>query len=161
MIRLDATDMAILRALAREGRLSKTALAERAGLSPSPAWARLKRLEAAGLIEGYRAQIDLRRLGPHVTVFVTVELASHTQGAMRAFEAAMDRHEEIAAAWALGGGVDYLVQVVARDVEAYQRLIDALLESQIGIARYYTYIVTKTVKAGGPPPLDLFADHSG
>ncbi|MGG7568029.1 Lrp/AsnC family transcriptional regulator [Rhodovulum sp. DZ06] len=158
MIRLDARDMEILRVLSREGRLTKAALAEKVGLSPTPAWDRLKKLEKAGLIEGYRAEIDLRKLGPHVTVFVAAELADHTAATMRTFESRLDQHPEITGCWALGGGFDYLMQIVARDIDAYQRLIDTLLDARIGIARYYTYVVTKAVKRGGPP-LHLFADH--
>lgn len=160
MIKLDARDLDILRVLAREGRISKSALADRIGLSPTPAWERLKKLEKAGLIEGYRADINLRKLGPTVTIFVAAELADHTQASFRTFEASLEAHEEIVGCWALGGGFDYLMQIVTRDVDAYQRLIDSLLDARIGIARYFTYIVTKQVKGGGPPPLGLFADQS-
>ena len=74
--RLDARDVEILRVLEREGRITKTELAERINLSPSPCWDRLKRLEEAGIIEGYGARIALRALAPHVTVFVAAELVN-------------------------------------------------------------------------------------
>lgn len=151
MTRLDARDLAILRVLATEGRISKADLAARVGLSASPCWERLRKLEQAGLVEGYNARINLRRLGPHVTVFVAAELADHTAATFRTFEAAVQRHDEITACWALGGGFDYLLQVVTRDIEAYQALIDTLLEARIGLARYFTYVVTKPVKQGIPP----------
>ncbi|MBW6419103.1 Lrp/AsnC family transcriptional regulator [Celeribacter sp. PS-C1] len=160
-MKLDARDFDILRVLAQEGRISKSALADKIGLSPTPAWERLKKLEKAGLIEGYRAEINLRKLGPSVTVFVAAELADHTQASFQTFEASLQAHEEIVACWALGGGFDYLLQIVTRDVDAYQRLIDTLLDARIGIARYFTYIVTKQVKGGGPPPLGLFFDTDG
>jgi len=160
MIRLDTRDLDILRVLAREGRISKSALAERIGLSPTPAWERLKKLEKAGLIDGYRAEINLRKLGPHVTVFVAAELADHTAATMRIFEASLAAHDEVVACWALGGGYDYLMQIVTRDIDSYQRLIDTMLDARIGIARYFTYIVTKQVKGGGLPPLDLLADRT-
>lgn len=159
MIRLDARDMDILRVLSREGRVTKAALADKVGLSPTPAWERLKKLEKAGLIEGYRAEINLRKLGPHVTVFVAAELGDHTQATFQTFEASLKDHDEIVACWALGGGFDYLLQIIARDIDAYQRLIDTLLDQRIGIARYFTYIVTKQVKGGGGPPLSLFTDQ--
>lgn len=160
MIRLDARDLQILRVLSAEGRISKTALAERVGLSPTPVWDRLKKLERAGLVRGYRAEIDLRRLGPHVTVFVAAELADHTAATFRIFEESLAAREEVVACWGLGGGFDYLLQIVTRDIDSYQRLIDAMLDARIGIARYYTYVVTKQVKGGGPPPLELLADRS-
>ncbi|MFB1026224.1 MAG: Lrp/AsnC ligand binding domain-containing protein, partial [Octadecabacter sp.] len=59
------------------------------------------------------------------------------------------------ACWALGGGYDYLLQVVTRDIDSYQRLIDAMLESRIGLSQYSTYVVTKPVKNWSGPPLDL------
>jgi Lrp/AsnC family transcriptional regulator of ectoine degradation len=153
-MKLDARDIAILRVLSTEGRIAKTALAERVGLSPTPCWDRMRRLEKAGLIEGYREEISLRRLGPHVTVFVAAELADHTAARFRGFEEAMRRCDEVVACWALGGGFDYLLQIVTRDIDAYQRLIDEMLDARIGLARYFTYIVTKPVKGGAPPPFE-------
>lgn len=162
MLKLDDRDIAILRVLARDGRITKAALAERVGLSASPCWERLAKLERAGLIEGYGARFNLRKLGPSVTVFVVVEIADHTAASFRAFEAAMQRYDEVTGCWALGGGYDYLLQVVTRDVEAYQELIDAMLDARLGLARYHTYIVTKPVKPVSAPPFELLlgqTDH--
>ncbi|MFU8778322.1 MAG: Lrp/AsnC family transcriptional regulator [Roseovarius sp.] len=155
-MKLDARDLDILRVLADEGRITKADLAARVGLSASPCWERLKRLEEAGLIEGYQARINLKKLGAHVTVFVSVELADHTPASFRAFENSMQRYAEVTACWALGGGFDYLMQIVTCDIDSYQRLIDQMLEARIGLARYYTYIVTKPVKSPRLPPLDMF-----
>jgi Lrp/AsnC family transcriptional regulator of ectoine degradation len=155
-MKLDARDLEILRVLADEGRITKADLAARVGLSASPCWERLKRLEEGGLIEGYHARISLRKLGPHVTVFVAVELADHTPASFRAFEDSMQHYGEVTACWALGGGFDYLMQIVTRDIDAYQRLIDEMLEARIGLARYFTYIVTKPVKSPRLPPLEMF-----
>ena len=153
-MKLDARDIAILRVLSQEGRITKAALAERVGLSATPCWERLRKLERSGVIEGYRAEISLLKLGPHVTVFVAAEIADHTAASFHAFESAVAQHDEIVACWALGGGFDYLLQIVTRDIDAYQRLIDALLDARIGLARYFTYIVTKPVKAPGTVPFD-------
>lgn len=154
-MKLDARDIAILRVLSSEGRITKAALAGRVGLSPTPCWDRLKKLEQAGLIEGYRAEIALKKLGPHVRVFVAAELADHTGPSFRAFEEAVKRYDEVVACWALGGGFDYLMQIVTRDIDAYQRLIDAMLDARIGLARYFTYIVTKPVKGPSAPPFEV------
>ncbi|GHE00108.1 AsnC family transcriptional regulator [Defluviimonas sp. 20V17] len=156
-MQLDRRDIEILRVLSREGRITKTALAEKVGLSPTPCWERLKKLESAGIIVGYHAEIALKRIGPHVTVFMAAELADHTAARFRIFEDEVRRRDEITACWALGGGYDYLLQVIARDIDAYQRLVDDLLEAHIGLARYFTYIVTKPVKGAGVPPLALIA----
>lgn len=154
-MQLDHRDLDILRILSAEGRITKAALADRIGLSPTPCWDRLKKLEKSGLIEGYGARINLKKLGPHVTVFVAAELADHTAASFYAFETAMQQYEEVVACWALGGGFDYLLQIVTRDIDAYQRLIDAMLDARIGLSRYFTYIVTKPVKGNGLPPLNI------
>ena len=132
-------------------------MAERVGLSPTPCWERLKKLEKVGVIESYRANINLRKLGPHVTIFVAAELNDHTAASFQTFEAAMQRYDEVTACWALGGGFDYILQIVTRDIDAYQRLIDAMLDARIGLARYFTYVVTKPVKGSGMPPISLIA----
>lgn len=154
-MKLDARDIAILRVLSTRGRITKAELAERVGLSASPCWERLRKLEEAGIIEGYGARIALRKLAPHVTVFVAAELHDHTAAAFRVFEEAVQRHEEIVACWALGGGFDYLLQIVTRDIDSYQRLVDEMLAEDIGIDRYFTYIVTRTVKDDAPVPVAL------
>lgn len=161
MTRLDPRDIEILRVLAQDGRITKAALAERVGLSPTPCWERLRKLERAGLIAGYGARFNLRKLGPSVTVFVAAELEGHTAAHFQTFEKAVALHDEITACWSLGGGFDYLMQVVTPDIDSYQRLIDSLLEARVGLARYYTYIVTKTVKDGAPPPFDVLLGGEG
>ena len=153
-LKLDDRDIRILSILSREGRISKTDLAKRVNLTPTPCWERLRRLEAAGIIRGYQADISLKRIAPHVTVFVTVELDNHRAESFQAFERAIAGYDEIVACWALGGGFDYLLQVVARDIDASQRLIDSLLERGLGLARYYTYMVTKPVKSGSGLPFE-------
>ena len=155
MTPLDSRDLAILQILSQEGRITKAALAERVGLSPTPCWERLHRLEQAGLIQGYGAFINLKAIAPHVTVFVAAELQSHTADSFQRFERHVMALPQVTACWALGGGYDYLLQIVTRDIDAYQRLIDAMLEARIGLARYFTYIVTKPVKSPGVPPLDV------
>lgn len=148
---LDAIDLRILAVLQREGRITKLALAERVGLSASPCWERLRRLEAAGIIAGYHAHIAVRLLGPITTVFAEITLGSHRQTDFARFETAVCQLPEIVECWALGGGVDYLVKVVTRDIDAYQRLIDRLLAADSGIDRYFSYVVTKPVKETALP----------
>ena len=148
---LDDRDIAILSILTREGRISKADLARRVNLSPTPCWQRLNRMEEAGLIRGYRAEVALARLAQHVVVFVTIELESHRAESFQTFERAVARIDEITFCWALGGGYDYLMQVITRDVASYQALMDTLLESRAGVKRYFSYIVTKDVKSAAPP----------
>jgi Lrp/AsnC family transcriptional regulator of ectoine degradation len=151
-IKLDKRDLHILSVLSREGRITKSELAARVNLSATPCWERLKRLEEAGIITGYRAEVELRKIAPHVTVFVVAEVESHRAERLRAFEEAMADYDEITSCWALGGGFDYLLQIVTRDIDSYQRLIDRILASGLGLSRYFTYIVTKPVKQVAPLP---------
>ena len=152
MLKLDDRDLKILSILSREGRISKAELAKRVNLSAAPAWERLRRLEEAGLIAGYRAEIALKKLVPHVTVFMAAELESHRAQDFQLFERAISPLDEVVACWAVGGGFDYILQIVTRDIDAYQRLVDHLLEVKVGLSRYFTYVVTKSVKLA-PLPL--------
>lgn len=157
MLKLDDRDLKILSILGREGRISKAELAKRVNLSAAPTWERLKRLEDAGIIAGYRAAVDLRKLAPYVTVFMAAELESHRAEDFQAFERVLAPLDEVVACWAVGGGFDYVLQIVTRDIDSYQRLVDYLLEARVGLARYFTYVVTKAVKAS-PPPLERLVD---
>lgn len=157
MLKLDDRDLAILKVLCQEARISKADLAKRINLSPSPCWKRLERLEKAGVIEAYRAEISLKKLVSHVTVFVTIELEHHRAEYFQRFERAIQNIEAITHCWAVGGGLDYLLQINTRDIDTYQRLIDGLLEKGLGVARYFTYIVTKPIKCAPLPLDDLLA----
>ncbi|TIQ88505.1 MAG: Lrp/AsnC family transcriptional regulator [Mesorhizobium sp.] len=144
--KLDQIDLKILDAVQRDGRITKLALADKVGLSPTPCWMRLRKLEKAGIVAGYHARVAMRAVAPVATVLMEVTLASHRQADFDRFERVIRDVPEIVACWSVGGGVDYLLKVMARDIDAYQRLVDALLDREIGIDRYFTYIVTKTVK---------------
>ncbi|WP_027062230.1 Lrp/AsnC family transcriptional regulator [Mesorhizobium loti] len=144
--KLDPIDLKILDAIQRDGRITKLALAEQVGLSPTPCWMRLRKLEKAGIVAGYHARIAMRVVAPVATVLMEVTLASHRQTDFDRFERVIRDIPEIIACWSVGGGVDYVLKVMARDIDAYQRLVDGLLDREIGIDRYFTYIVTKTVK---------------
>ena len=144
--KLDPIDLKILDAIQRDGRITKLALADKVGLSPTPCWMRLRKLEKAGIVSGYHASVAMRLIAPVATVLMEVTLASHRQAGFDRFERVIRDIPEIVACWSVGGGVDYVLKVMARDIDAYQRLVDGLLEREIGIDRYFTYIVTKTVK---------------
>lgn len=145
-MKLDRIDLRILEVVQRDGRITKLALAEEVGLSPTPAWMRLRKLEKAGIISGYHAAIDLRTVVPLTHVLVEVTLRSHRQADFDRFERAVRDQPEIVCCWSVGGGVDYVLKVACRDIDAYQRLIDGLLARELGIDRYFTYIVTRAVK---------------
>ncbi|CAG9257587.1 Lrp/AsnC family transcriptional regulator [Paraburkholderia caribensis] len=148
-MKLDRYDLAILRILARDGRITKSRLAEEVNLSISPAWERVRRLEESGLIRGYRTDIDWTKAFKGSRIVVEVTLARHTAHDMRRFEERVGSSSEVVQCYATGGGVDYVLHVVARDIDHYQRFIDSLLIDEVGIERYFTYVVTKVVKETG------------
>lgn len=145
-MRLDRYDIQILQILQTQGRITKTGLAEAINLSVSPCWERVKRLEQAGIIEGYGARINSQVLGRQTSVLVEVSLNSHSAGSMQRFEHAMTECEQVVDCYATGGGVDYVLRVLCDGIDQYQRLIDHWLDSDLGIDKYFTYIVTKTIK---------------
>ena len=146
MTKLDRYDLKILRILAGDGRITKSSLAEAINLSVSPAWERVRKLEEAGLIKGYRAQIDWPALFRPQQVLVEITLGRHTAQDMRRFEQRLQQAPEVGFCYATGGGVDYIAMIQARDIDHYQRFIDQLLLEDLGIERYFTYIVTKVIK---------------
>jgi Lrp/AsnC family transcriptional regulator, regulator of ectoine-degradation genes len=157
-MKLDAIDLKILEAVQADGRITKLALAEKVGLSPTPCWMRLRKLEKAGIVAGYHARLAARKIAPIASVMMEITLANHRQGDFDRFERAVAAIPEITACWSVGGGVDYIAKVVTADIDAYQRLIDGLLDRELGIERYFTYIVTKTVKEeAGVPVSALFS----
>lgn len=145
-LKLDAIDLRILDAVRRNGRITKQALAEEVGLSATPCWTRLRRLEAGGIITGYHARIARHRIAPIARVLVEITLTSHRQSDFARFEQAISTIPEITACWSVGGGVDYFLTVTTTDIDSYQRLIDRILAMEIGIERYFSYIVTRMVK---------------
>ncbi|KAB2686175.1 Lrp/AsnC family transcriptional regulator [Brucella pseudogrignonensis] len=158
-LKLDAVDLRILEAVQENARITKIALAEKVGLSPTPSWLRLRKLEEAGVVIGYHARIAFRKIAPIAHIMVQITLGNHRQSDFDRFERAISVIPEIVSCWSVGGGVDYFLMIMARDVDAYQRLIDRLLDQNIGIERYFTYIVTKLVKDERTgTPLSILAD---
>jgi Lrp/AsnC family transcriptional regulator, regulator of ectoine-degradation genes len=147
---LDATDIRILSAVQKHGQLSKTRLAEIVNLSPTPCWARLNKLKAAGLIRGYRGDIALDRIGDFTQVIVTVSLAHHRKSDFDRFEAHIRELDEVTECIATGGGMDYVMKIFSPSLAAFQSLMDSLLAAELGIERYMTYIVTREVKSEPP-----------
>ncbi len=149
-IGLDATDIRILSALQKHGQLSKTRLAEIVNLSPTPCLARVDRLKAEGFIRGYHADIAIDRICEFTQVIVTVALNRHRKSDFDNFENHILGIDEVTECIATGGGMDYVMKVFAPNLAAFQKLMDTLLETDLAIDRYMTYIVTRRVKADRP-----------
>jgi len=158
-MKLDNRDLQILTILQQEGRITKAALAGRVSLSPAACWDRLKRLEQSGFIRAYRAEVALERIAPVSHFLVQVELESHQASDFQRFENAIATIPLVIRCVAVGGGVDYFLEVVARDVAAYQPLNADILERRIGVKRHFTFEVTQPVK-DAPPPLALLREDA-
>lgn len=151
-MKLDKFDKRILETLQAEGRLPTARLAEKVGLTSSPTWERVRKLEEAGIIRGYHADVALERLTKVTVIIVPVALENHRAQDFRRFEQAIEKIPEIVEATAVGGGVDYVLRFVVPDIDHYQEIIEQLLRADLGIQRYWTYVMTKQVKpyAGAP-----------
>lgn len=145
-MQLDQYDMKILQILQKNGRITKSQLADEIHLSVSPCWERVKKLEKAGIIEGYGAKVNINHLLKRMSVLVEVSLKEHHSRSFKRFESLMCQTSEVTDCYATGGGVDYVIKIQAHDIDQYQRLMDTWLDSDLGIERYFTYIVTKTIK---------------
>ena len=143
---LDSYDRRILDALAADGRLSVTDLARRIGLSKSPTQARMKRLEATGLIRGYRAILDPVRLGLDHVAFVEVRMRDTREAALAAFNAALAKIPEIEEAHLIAGNFDYLLKVRTRDMASYRRVLAEDISTLPGISGTSTFVVMEAVK---------------
>lgn len=152
-LRLDDIDLRILAALQADGRMTNRVLAERVGLTPSPCHARLRRLIDGGVIAGFHATLNLKALSPITLFFVEMTLREHTSEAFRRFETAIAAAPEVIECHGTGGGFDYLLKVAARNVEEYQAFIQRQLDADIGIGKYFSYVVTNVVKTGGALPV--------
>jgi DNA-binding Lrp family transcriptional regulator len=141
---LDRLDLRILCQLQKNGRISNVDLAEAVGLSPSPCLARLRRLEHAGYVAGYGAQIRLEKLGEPLVAFTEVTLADHRREDFSRFEASIRPIDEIVECHLVGGRYDYLLKAIAHSLNHYQGLIERLLERNIGIETYVSHVVIKS-----------------
>ena len=152
-VTLDRTDLRILEVLQREGRITNAELAERVSLSPSPCLRRLQRLEASGVISGYTAHLDPKRVGLGLQAFVRIQLAEHDADAIAAFVARVGSWTEVVECHALTGDMDYLLRIHVEDLDHFSRfLLDKLLVS--GVADVNSSFVLRTVKHTRVLPLD-------
>jgi DNA-binding Lrp family transcriptional regulator len=142
--KLDRIDLKILAELQKNGRITNVDLADAVGLSPSPCLTRVKRLEQAGYIAGYGAQLELRKLGDVLLVFTEMTLSDHRRDDFARFEAAIRNIPEIVECHLVSGGYDYLLKFVTNGVNHYQSVIESMLERNIGIEKYFSYIVIKS-----------------
>lgn len=120
---LDAIDYRILEALQQDASLSNVELAKRVHLSPSPCLARVRALEARGLIRQYVALLDAKQLGLHLNVFISISLKQQSREALEAFESRIGIRDEVMECYLMTGDADYLLRVAVPDMPALERFI--------------------------------------
>jgi Lrp/AsnC family leucine-responsive transcriptional regulator len=143
---MDAIDKKILRTLSRQGRLTNAELAEQVGLSPSPCWTRVRRLEQAGVIKGYAALLDQAALGLPDTVFIEVMMERHDEEHLRRFEAAVKDIPEILECHLVTGEYDYVIKAAVGGTMGYERLLRDRLYRLPGVRHTRTSFALRCLK---------------
>ena len=144
--KIDAYDAAILRALAKDGRMTINDLSERVGLSPSPVARRLRQLEDSGIIAGYAAVIDEAALGYAVSVFVSVKLDRQVDDALAKFEAAIADFPEVVDCWLMTGARDYLIRIATAELAEFEAFLTGKLTRIEGVSSIESSIPLRRVK---------------
>jgi Lrp/AsnC family transcriptional regulator len=146
---LDKFDQAILAALQEDGALSIAALSERIGLSSTPCWKRMKRLEDEGFIEKRVAIVNRKKVGLGVTVFVSVRTGQHDEKWLKKFAAAVATLPEVLEFHRMSGEVDYLLKVVTTDIEGYDAFYKKLIRAAqlIGVSSAFSMEQIKSTTA--------------
>jgi Lrp/AsnC family leucine-responsive transcriptional regulator len=157
MAALDRTDVRILELLQRDGRLAHVDLADRVGLSPTPCTRRVRRLEQQGIIRGYAAILDPKRIGQNVLAYVQIKLERHTDDVIERFRRMLEERPEVVSAHAMTGEMDFLLEVVVPDLDALGRLTLHQLLKLPGVRDVRSSLVLETLKTVAHLPLDAAA----
>lgn len=152
---LDDSDRRILDILQQDAGLSTAEIAKRVGLSVSPCWRRIRRLENEGVILRRVALLDPRRLGLEITVLASVKLSAHGRQALHEFESAVEDLPEVVACFVMTGEIDYLLHVVTRDIRAYEAFLRRHLLQLPSIREVHSQIALSQLKQTTRLPLHL------
>ncbi len=160
-IKLDRVDRQILSDLQADGRITNVDLARRAGISAPPCLRRVRALEESGIIRGYHATVDPAALGYNVTVFAQVALSSHAEADLRGFEDRVSAWPEVRECYMLAGETDFLLKVVARDWEDYQRFLTTRLTAAPNVVHVTTVLAIRAAKQEPGVPIAVTPPEAG
>jgi len=152
-IELNETDIAILREVQENGRISNVELANRIKLSPPATHARLKRLQVQGYIRQYVALLDQEKMGFDMTCFVSISLRMHGTEELAGFRTSVRKLPEVLDCHHVTGEFDYLLKIVVRNRKELQRFVEYKLTPIPGVARIYTSLVLDEIKSSTALPL--------
>ncbi|HEX7390959.1 MAG TPA: Lrp/AsnC family transcriptional regulator [Acidiphilium sp.] len=147
---LDNIDRAILRLIARDATIPLAAMAKEVGLSATPCWKRIKRMEEAGIVTGRVATLSPERLGYPVSVFVSVETSDHSATWMTRFAGVVAEMPEIVGAWRMSGDVDYLLHVMVPDIPSYDAFYRRLIAA-VPLRNVSSRFAMERMKSSPPP----------
>jgi len=153
-VAIDTVDRVILRHLQAEGRVTNVELAERAGLTAPPCLRRVRALEEAGAIRGYHADLDPEALGYAITVFAMVSLKSQAETDLRKFEEHVAALPQVRECHMLNGEIDFILKVVAHDLQEFQRFLTSELTPAPNVASVKTSLTIRTSKHLPGVPVD-------
>lgn len=153
MTTLDKVDTAIVRRMQQDGKLTNAKLASELSLSETPCWRRLKRLEEEGIITDYQANLDRRKLGFGVMAFVQLTCNQHDEDTTQAFEEIIQHCENVLSCHNTTGAADFLLQVVARDLDDYSRFVDHVLRKLPGVSVIASNLSLRELKASTRLPV--------
>ncbi|MBB3945468.1 DNA-binding Lrp family transcriptional regulator [Rhizobium skierniewicense] len=143
-MKLDRIDIKILHELQKNGRITNVELAELVNLSPSPCLMRVKKLQSEGFITSYSAHINIGKLGQTLTVFTEVTLKNHRQIDFARFLTAVEKLDSVIECHLVSGGYDYLLKFVTGSIGEYQTIMERLIDMDIGIDKYFSFVVLKS-----------------
>ncbi|ADI78205.1 MULTISPECIES: Lrp/AsnC family transcriptional regulator [Pantoea] len=155
---LSPTDMKILEILQDDARVTNQVLAEKINLSASPCWRKVRRLEEEEVIQGYRAVLDRKKIGLGVMVFIRVVIDSHSEAEARKFEEEVTALEDVVACYSIGGDADFLLQVVASDLDSYADFAMSVVRRLPGIKEMQSMFVLKEIKPLVSYPIKKIAE---
>jgi len=152
---LDVTDLAILSKLQSHGRMKNVELAEMVALSPSPCLQRVKRLEKLGFIKAYQAEISLEQILDTVQVLTHFNLKDDTAESHHKFQQQIPTYQEVLHCFMGSGGFDYQVHFMCRSISHYQDVIRSVLDKDMAIEKYHSYVVMKEIVSRSQVPLKI------
>lgn len=150
---LDEFDIKILSILQQDGRISNAKLAKKLSMSEAPCWRRLQRLRETGIIKGYQAVLNRRKLGFGVLSFIQIKFVQHDEELTRLFETTINQCPEVMSCHNISGAADFLLIVVAKDLDAYVEFIDRKLRKIPGITDITSNISLRELKSSFRLPL--------
>ncbi len=153
MVQMDDVDLRLLRTIQSEPDLAVAELARLAGLSQTPTWRRLKRLQDEGYISGRAVLLDAGRLGLTVNVFAYIRLKHHDEETLESLEQEVHQHPEIVECFSMSGDSDYVLRIMVRSVEDYEKFLKRVLSHLPGVAYINSSFSLKRVKLTTKIPL--------